>query len=139
MKNEILEKVLNAHKNLIITGDVASGKTTNVLFPIVDNAINKKESLFILDSREEYINKYYDKLKENNYNIVILNLRDMDTFKILALDIETGRREYDSKKISELYEKKVGHEEYCTYWNDGCRKNYCRQKIVSMSEGFFFH
>ena len=78
MKNEILEKVLNAHKNLIVTGDVASGKTTNVLFPIVDNAINKKESLFILDSREEYINKYYDKLKENNYNIVILNLRDMD-------------------------------------------------------------
>ena len=36
------------------------------------------------------------------------NLRDMDTFKILALDIETGHREYDSKKISELYEKKVG-------------------------------
>ena len=36
------------------------------------------------------------------------NLRDMDTFKILADDIETGRREYDSKKISELYEKKVG-------------------------------
>lgn len=78
MKNEILEKVLKAHKNLIVTGDVASGKTTNVLFPIVDNAINNKESLFILDSREEYINKYYDKLKENNYNIVILNLRDMD-------------------------------------------------------------
>lgn len=36
------------------------------------------------------------------------NLRDMDTFKILAEDIETGKREYDSKKISELYEKKVG-------------------------------
>ena len=36
------------------------------------------------------------------------NLRDMDTFRILALDIESGRREYDSKKISELYEKKVG-------------------------------
>lgn len=36
------------------------------------------------------------------------NLRDMDTFKILADDIERGRREYDSKKISELYEKKVG-------------------------------
>ncbi len=36
------------------------------------------------------------------------NLRDMDTFRILAEDIETGNREYDSKKISELYEKKVG-------------------------------
>lgn len=78
MKSEILEKVLNAHKNLIVTGDVASGKTTNVLFPIAKDIINKKESLFILDSREEYINKYYDKLKENDYNIVILNLRDMD-------------------------------------------------------------
>ena len=36
------------------------------------------------------------------------NLRDMDTFKLLAEDIETGKREYDSKKISELYEKKIG-------------------------------
>lgn len=36
------------------------------------------------------------------------NLRDMDTFRILAEDIETGKREYNSKKISELYEKKVG-------------------------------
>ena len=36
------------------------------------------------------------------------NMRDMDTFRILAEDIESGRREYNSKKISELYEKKVG-------------------------------
>lgn len=36
------------------------------------------------------------------------NLRDMDTFRILAEDIETGKREYNSKKISELYEQKVG-------------------------------
>lgn len=36
------------------------------------------------------------------------NLRDMDTFRTLALDIESGRREYNSKKISELYEEKVG-------------------------------
>lgn len=36
------------------------------------------------------------------------NTRDMDTFRILAEDIETGKREYDSKKIAELYEKKIG-------------------------------
>ena len=36
------------------------------------------------------------------------NLRDMDTFKILAKDIETGAKIYDSKKISELYEEKIG-------------------------------
>lgn len=78
MKKEMLEKVLNAHKNLIVEGDIASGKTTNVLFPVVDNAIENKESLFILDSREEYINRYFEKLKANNYNTIILNLRDMD-------------------------------------------------------------
>lgn len=78
MKKEMLEKVLNAHKNLIVEGDIASGKSANVLFPIVDNAIEKKESLFILDSKEEYINRYYDKLKSNNYNTIIINLRDMD-------------------------------------------------------------
>ncbi len=36
------------------------------------------------------------------------NTRDMDTFKLLAEDIESGRREFDSKKISELYEEKIG-------------------------------
>ena len=36
------------------------------------------------------------------------NLRDMDTFRLLAEDISSGRREYDSKKISELYEEKIG-------------------------------
>ncbi len=36
------------------------------------------------------------------------NLRDMDTFRILAEDIESGKREFDSKKISELYESKIG-------------------------------
>lgn len=36
------------------------------------------------------------------------NLRDMDTFHLLAEDIRNGKREFDSKKISELYEEKVG-------------------------------
>lgn len=36
------------------------------------------------------------------------NMRDMDTFKLLAEDVESGKREYDSKKIAQLYEEKVG-------------------------------
>lgn len=32
----------------------------------------------------------------------------MDTFKTLAEDIESGAREFDSKKIAQLYEDKVG-------------------------------
>ena len=36
------------------------------------------------------------------------NLRDMDTFKILAEDKASNKNIYDSKKISELYEEKIG-------------------------------
>jgi DNA (cytosine-5)-methyltransferase 1 len=36
------------------------------------------------------------------------NRRDMDTFRILEEDLASGRNEYDSKKISELYEEKIG-------------------------------
>ena len=36
------------------------------------------------------------------------NLRDMDTFRLLAEDVSSGKYEYDSKKISELYEQKIG-------------------------------
>lgn len=77
MEKEILEKINNARKNLIIEGDVGSGKTTNISFSIVDELIKKNESLFILDNKEEYINEYYQTLKENNYNTIIINLRDM--------------------------------------------------------------
>ena len=78
MKREMLEKVYNAQKNLIVSGDISTGKTTSILFPLVDKMIEKEESLLILDSKEEYINKYHNKLKEKNYNIVVLNLRDLD-------------------------------------------------------------
>lgn len=78
MKKEMLEKVYNAQKNIIVSGDMATGKTTSVLFPLVDKMIEQQESLMILDSKEEYINKYYKSLKEKNYNIVVLNLKDLD-------------------------------------------------------------
>ena len=32
----------------------------------------------------------------------------MDTFRLLAEDVSSGKFEYDSKKISELYEQKIG-------------------------------
>ena len=41
---------------------------------------------------------------EPRYN----NIRDMDTFKLLAEDLESGNPTYDSKKIAKLYEEKVG-------------------------------
>lgn len=36
------------------------------------------------------------------------NRRDMDTFRLLEEDLASGRKLYDSKQISKLYEEKVG-------------------------------
>ena len=71
MKKEILEKVLNVRKNIMISGDIATGKSSNVVSPIINEIINNKESLLILDTKEEYIKEYYRKLKDNEYKIEI--------------------------------------------------------------------
>lgn len=77
MKKEILKRILNDKKNLIVSGDISVGKTSNVLFPLVREMIDEKQSLLVLDSKEEYIKEYYDDLKSKDYNIIILNLRDL--------------------------------------------------------------
>jgi hypothetical protein len=76
MRKEILEKMINLKRNNIIIGDMSTGKTTNIGFGIVKKLIEKNENLFILDTKEEYLNKYYDILKRNNYNILIINTKN---------------------------------------------------------------
>lgn len=78
MKKEILEKLFNHPQNMIIEGNISSGKTTNILFPIVDKIIEQKENLLILDTREEYLHQYQEKLNENGYQTIIINLREPD-------------------------------------------------------------
>ena len=78
MKEEILKKVHNANKNLIIDGVISTGKTKFVSFPLIKEMINSNESIFILDSKEEYIKEFYSKAKEKDYNTLIINLRDLN-------------------------------------------------------------
>ena len=74
----MIDKIYNFNRNLIVDGKLSAGKTTNVMFPLVEKMIDNSESLFILDSKEEYLNKYYNTLKSNDYNVIIINLRNMD-------------------------------------------------------------
>lgn len=78
MKNDILVELINSQKNLIVNGELSSGKTKSVLFPLIDEIIKKNDSMLVLDSKEEHIKKYYDLLKEQGYNILILNIKDME-------------------------------------------------------------
>lgn len=59
------------------------------------------------EKREAYIEPEVNRY--NWHKARYHSLRDMNIFKLLAEDIETGRNEYtDSKAISKLYEEKVG-------------------------------
>lgn len=83
----------------------------------VKNKVTVKDAIGDLPYIEPYWDDKMHKLKRS-HNVPkcgvswhiprYSNVRDMETFKTLAEDIETGRNFYDSKKISELYAIKVG-------------------------------
>ena len=78
MNSKMQEKIKNIDSNIIINGDIQSGKTTNIIFNSVESIIDKNESLLVVDAKEEYLNNYFGTLKDKGYNIIILNLRDLD-------------------------------------------------------------
>lgn len=61
--------------NLII-GKKNTGKTKNVLFDEVKNAIANDENLFIYNDRDEYYRLFSKELRMRNYNVLLLNLQD---------------------------------------------------------------
>lgn len=78
MKEKLIKEIRNSKRNIIINGSLSTGKTNNVVFPLVNEIIEKKESFFVIDTKDEYINKYYDEVKKQGYDIVILNLNEID-------------------------------------------------------------
>lgn len=61
--------------NLII-GKKNTGKTRGILFKEVRNAIENNQNLFIYDDRDEYYKTFSKSLKEKNYNVLTINLKD---------------------------------------------------------------
>ncbi|MEE3343349.1 MAG: type IV secretion system DNA-binding domain-containing protein [Bacilli bacterium] len=78
MRRDIFERLIGSNRNLLVNGDISSGKTSNIIFPIIDRIIDNEENFLFLDSKEEYINKYYGLLKSKDYNITIINLQELD-------------------------------------------------------------
>ena len=79
MNKELINKIVTSKKNLIISGDTLTNKTVNIMYPLLDSIIENNESFLVLDTKEEYLNKYYKTLKEKNYNIIILNLKELQS------------------------------------------------------------
>ena len=105
IKKDIFERLVHSNRNLIINGDISSGKTSNIIFPMLDKIIDNEESFLFLDSKEEYINKYYGYLKNKEYNIVIINLQNPDRtdgFNILYYPYTLYKRKEFDKSLEYL-------------------------------------
>lgn len=60
----------------LIIGKKNTGKTRKFLFEEVNKAIENKENLCIFSARDEYYNEFSEKLINNGYNTLLLNLSD---------------------------------------------------------------
>lgn len=60
-------------KNLIVNGGYKSGKTSGIIMPMVDDLIKENRSLLFIDKKYEYYGNYAEKLKEEGYEIKVLN------------------------------------------------------------------
>lgn len=90
--------------NLII-GKKNTGKTRNILFKEMNNLIENNENLLIYNNRDEYYRTFSKKLKENNYNIITLNLIDStksNGYNPLFLPYLLYKENYIDKSISML-------------------------------------
>lgn len=97
--------------SIIISGKSGSGKTKGILFKEVNNIIDKEDNLLIVDSKEEYYNRFSKQLKEKGYNIVVLNLKDVkrsNCFNPYALPYYYYQNK-DKDKAAELIDM-IGHQ-----------------------------
>lgn len=98
-------------KNKIVLGKIGSGKTRGIIFPLVENIIKNNESFMVIDNKNEHIKRFYKELKEKEYNIVMIDLKDMeasDTFNPLIYPYKL----YKEGKIDEaiVLLEKIGGE-----------------------------
>ncbi len=107
-EKEVIDDIYKNNRNIIIDGDQGVGKSTAALYPLIEKIILSKESFLVIDSKEEYVARYYNRLKNNNYSINVINLKDMDhsnSFNPLKLPYElykTGRIE-ESISLTESF------------------------------------
>ena len=92
----------------VILGKSKTGKTQNILFNEVKQLIEDKNDLVILDYKREYYNHFYKKLKEDNYDIKVVNFNDplkSDGWNPLSLIYTIYNYENNKDKAVELLQK----------------------------------
>ncbi len=94
-----------SYHNLVI-GSTGSGKTENLVFPMVNLLAKKGESMIITDPKGEIYRKTAENLKDRGYKIIVLNFREPNkgnAWNPLALPYQYYK-EGNNDKATELLE-----------------------------------
>lgn len=102
INEDIKRNLFDKKKNVIVKRNYVPKNIVDPLFHVIDNVIEKKESLFISSSGEEILNIYYDIFVNNNYKVLIINLEDCnksECWNPLMYPYELYKRGYKEKAI----------------------------------------
>ena len=72
----MMNKDFDTINHTLVLGSSGTGKTMGVVLPYVLSAIKSNENIVVTDGKNKLLNKVYNKLKEKNYEIVTVNMRD---------------------------------------------------------------
>ena len=124
------------NKNLIVNGEYRSGKTSGIIMPIVEELIQDNKSLLIIDKNYEYYGNYASKLKEEGYDVKILNFDSpmhSDCVNVLEVPYKyykEGDKDKAYKLVSEIvsaiFPRTVGND---PFWTDSA---------ISLVRGYIF-
>ena len=87
-------------KSIIVKGSIGTGKTKNVLFPAFYESIENGESVVAFSTNEEYLSNFYETLKKEDYNVIIINFNDIKR-SMGWNPLSYSYRLYKEKKIDE--------------------------------------
>lgn len=113
------------NKNVIVNGGYKSGKTFDIIMPMVDELIKENKSLLFIDKNYEYYGNYVDKLKEEGYEIKVLNFDTpmySDSINVLSVPYKYYKEgdkdkayEIVSAIVSTIFPKDVNND---PFWTD---------------------
>lgn len=71
-----MNKNFDTINHTLVLGSSGTGKTMRVVLPYVLSAIKSNENIVVTDGKNKLLNKVYNELKEKNYEIVTVNMRN---------------------------------------------------------------
>ena len=90
-------------KNVIVTGESKSGKTSGIVMPMVEELIKTNRSLLFIDKNYEYYSNYAEILKKEGYDIKVLNF-DTPIYSDSANILEIPYNYYKNGEKDKAYE-----------------------------------